>query len=195
MRHPPAASLAGERGSRGVASPTMPKGEEERRERVRMLAGENRRRRHRPALLREIAAATGTEPSLDDFLALAATERLEEVLPARTKHHQVFHRIWGDRLAGEVARTLRELADRLHEAEAFLLWRDPPEAVRVPVDAMLQHAAEHLSPRSDLTLISGDGESGLVITWDHMSHADEYSLVSWGSFAFDLTQRPAGDAA
>ncbi len=153
-----------------------------------MLAAENRRRRHRPALLREIAAATGTEPSLDDFLALTATERLREAVVDQAKYHQVSHRIWGDRLAGEVARTLVELADRLDEAEAYLLWRDPPEAVLVTVGAMLRHTAEHLSPQSDLTLISGDAQSGLVVAWDHMSYADEYSLLTWGGFASDLTQ-------
>ncbi len=142
-------------------------------------------------LLREIAAATGTEPSLDDFLALAATERLRWSLEDQAQYHQVHHRIWGDRLAGEVARTLAELADRLDDAEAYLLWRDPPEAVLVPVGAMLRHTAAHLSPGSDLTLISGDTKSGLVVTWDHLSHADQYSLLTWGSFAFDLTQSRA----
>jgi hypothetical protein len=40
----------------------------------------------------------------------------------------------------------------------------------------------------DLTLVSGDAKSGLVVTWDHTSYADEYSLLTWGSFAFDLSQ-------
>lgn len=163
-------------------------GSDEQNERLRMLAVENRRRHHRPALLSEIEAATGTEPPLDDFLALTATERLREAVVDQAKYHQVSHRIWGDRLAGEVARTLVELADRLDEAEAYLLWRDPPEAVLVPVGAMLRHTSERLSAQSGLTLISGDAKSGLVLTWDHLSYADEYSLLTWGRFAFDLTQ-------
>ena len=54
---------------------------------------------------------------------------------------------------------------------------------------MLRGTAEGLSRKSDLALISGDARSGLVLTWDHLSYADEYSLMSWGSFAFDLTGR------
>jgi hypothetical protein len=164
--------------------------DDERKERLRMLAAENKRRRHRPALIAAIAAATGMEPSLDDFLSLTATEKLREAVLDHGKHHEVFHRIWGDRLAGEVARTLVELADRLDQAEAYLLWRNPPEAVLVPVGPILRHTAENLTNQSDLTLITGDADSGLWLTWDHMARSDEYSLISWGNFAFDLTELP-----
>jgi len=37
-----------------------------------MLATENRRRRERPAVVRDLAERLGFEPSLDDFLALDA---------------------------------------------------------------------------------------------------------------------------
>lgn len=152
-----------------------------------MLVIENKRRRHRPQLLHELAAVLGEEPSLDDFLALEATQQLHQAVHDQKKYHLVWHRIWGDRLIGEVAATLRGLADVLRNAEAYLLWRDPPEAIRVPVSPVLHHTADHLSPQSDLMLIAVDRKSGLVLTWDHLAYADEYSLLTWGEFASDLT--------
>jgi hypothetical protein len=162
----------------------------DRRERLRMLVAENRRRRTRPGLIRELAGATGEEPSSDDFLALEVAEQLWQAVGDLARYHLVWHRIWGDRLSHEVARTLRDLADRVEGVEAYLLWRDPPEAVRVPLPPVLRHAADHLSRQSDLTLVSADGKSGLVLTWDHLAYADEYSLVTWGELAFDLTDSP-----
>ena len=44
----------------------------DREARLRMLATENRRRRERPAVVRDLAERLGFEPSLDDFLALDA---------------------------------------------------------------------------------------------------------------------------
>lgn len=61
-------SLSAESSVVGVASATVADRGDERKERLRMLAAENTRRRHRPALIGEIAAATGVEPSLDDVL-------------------------------------------------------------------------------------------------------------------------------
>lgn len=162
----------------------------DRHERLRMLVVENQRRRHRPQRLRELAAATGVKPSPDDFLALPATQQLWQAVRDRPRYHLVWHRIWGDRLSGEVAKTLRDMADQLEGVEAYLLWPDPPEAVLVRVSPLLRHIAEHLSPQSDLTLATGDAKSGLVLAWDHLAYADEYSLVTWGELAFDLTVSP-----
>jgi hypothetical protein len=85
----------------------------DRHERLRMLVVENRRRRHRPKRLRELAAATGVKPSPDDFLVLPATQQLWRAVRDRPRHRLVWHRICGDRLSGEVAKTLRDMADRL----------------------------------------------------------------------------------
>ena len=137
-------------------------------------------------MLEELAAVIGREPSLDDVLSLEAAEALQAAVVAQGRFHLVSHRIWGTRLAGEVAVTLRAVSDRLDGAEAYLLQRDPLEAVLVPASAVLRHAAAHLSERSDVTLVSADAESGLVLAWDHSAYADEYSLMTWGGFAFDL---------
>lgn len=152
-----------------------------------MLATENRRRLERPAVVRDLAERLGFEPSLDDFLALDAAEALSRDIEEQARYHLVWHRIWGDRLAGEVASTIRALADRLDGLDAYILLRDPPEAVRVPVAAILRHEADRLSHKTDLVLITSDHASGLVLTWDHLSHADEYSLWTWGVFALDLS--------
>ena len=152
-----------------------------------MLATENQRRRRRPAVVRELAERLGYEPSRDDFLALEATEELGRAIEEQAQYHLVWHRIWGDRLAGEVAATVRALADRLGSMNAYLLTRDPPEAICVPAAAMLRSEADRLSRRTDLVLITGDQASGLQLTWDHLSHADEYSLCTWGVFALDLS--------
>ena len=120
---------------------------------------------------------------------MQAAERLWLVVEDQAKFHLVWHRLWGDRLAGEASRTLREIAGKLETGiDAYLLWSNPPEAVRVPVAPLLRHTAEHLSPQTYLTLVSGDTESGLVLGWDHLADADEYSLLTWGDFAFDLTR-------
>jgi hypothetical protein len=160
--------------------------EGERRERLRMLVDENARRRHRPKLLEELAGTIGREPSLDDFLSLQAAEVLQSAVIDQARFHLVTHRIWGDRLAGEGAVTLRAIGDRLRDDEAYLLLRDPMEAVLVPVSAVLRHTAAHLSQRSGVTLVTAEADSGLVLTWDHLAYADEYSLLTWGRFAFDL---------
>jgi hypothetical protein len=120
------------------------------------------------------------------MLELRRPAHIGQTPPPQAKYHLVWHRIWGDRLAREVARTLRELAARLDGTDAYLLFRNPLEAVRVPVTPVLRHEADDLSRRTDLTLISGDRKSGLVLTWDHLSYADEYSLLTWGDFALDL---------
>lgn len=113
--------------------------------------------------------------------------RLSRRLSSRRRVSTSFsHRIWGARPAGEVAVTLRAVSDRLDGAETYLLHRDPLEAVLVPVSAVLRHAAAHLSERSDVTLVSAEAESGLVLAWDHLAYAAEYSLMTWGGFAFDL---------
>lgn len=159
----------------------------DRHERLRTLLAENYRRRHRPELVRDLAAALGAEPAPDDFLDLTATEALWEGVASQAKYHAVWHRIWGDRLAGEVARTLRDLADRLEGIDAYLLRRNPPEAVRAPVSPLLRNEADHVSRRTDLTLVTADAASGLVLGWDHLPYADEYSLLAWGELAFALT--------
>lgn len=151
-----------------------------------MLVRENARRRRRPELLEELAAVIGREPCVDDVLSLQAAEALQAAVVAQARFHLVSHRIWGTRLTGEVAVTLRAVSDRLDGAEAYLLQRDPLEAVLVPVGPVLRDAAAHLSERSDLTLVSAEAESGLVLGWDHLAYADEYSLMTWGGFAFDL---------
>jgi len=153
-----------------------------------MLATENKRRQVRPLRLLEVAAATGVEPSLDDVLALEATAGLWQAVRGQANYHLVWHRTWGDRLAGEAARVLRELADRLGESEAYMFWEHPPEAIRVPVAAVLRHAAEQLSHQSYLTLVAADATSGLVLGWDHLPSADEYSLNTWGDLAVDLSR-------
>jgi hypothetical protein len=56
------------------------------------------------------------------------------------------------------------------------------------VPAVLRYEAEHLSPRTYTTLVSVDKASAIVLEWDHMAHADEYSLTTWGHFARDLTE-------
>jgi hypothetical protein len=163
---------------------------DDRRERLRMLATENLRRRERPRRVQELAEATGRDVSLDDVLALQAAEQLWEAVRDQAKYHSVWHRIWGERLAGEAARTLREIADEMADApDAFALWNSPPEAVRAPVAPLLRWTADHLSEQTDLTLVSADAKSGLVLTWEHTGHADEYTLITWGTFAFDVTQQ------
>jgi hypothetical protein len=159
----------------------------DRHERLRTLLAENQRRRHRPQMVRDLAAAIEDAPSPDDFLGLSATEALWKGVESQVKFHAVWHRIWGDRLSGEVADTLRDLADRLEGIDAYLLQRNPPEAVRVPVPPLLRHAAAHVSPQTDLTLVTEAAASGLVLGWDHLAYADEYSLLAWGELAFDLT--------
>jgi hypothetical protein len=154
-----------------------------------MLATENRRRQQRPQRLLALAETTGREASLDDILALQATQNLWQAVRDNAHCHLVWHRVWGDRLAGEAARTLREIADHLgRDAEAYVLWDNPPEAVRTLVAPLLRHEADHLSHQTRATLVSADAKSGLVLGWDHLSYADEYSLITWGDLAFDLTE-------
>ena len=57
----------------------------------------------------------------------------------------------------------------------------------LPVRPVLDHAALHLSRASDVTLVSAEADAGLTLTWDHLVNADEYSLLTWGRFAFDLS--------
>src|SRR5688572_638274 len=102
------------------------------------LLGENRRRR-RPEVADRVAAMVGRPPSGDDFLPTDAVAALEQAAHEQWRCHNVWHRIFGDRLRGELARTLRELAAALDGAEAFLLSGAPVEAVRVPVATVLRH--------------------------------------------------------
>jgi len=57
-----------------------------------------------------------------------------------------------------------------------------------PVAPLLRHEADHLSHQTRATLVSADAKSGLVLGWDHLSYADEYSLITWGDLAFDPTE-------
>jgi hypothetical protein len=158
-------------------------------DRLTMLVRENARRRHRPKLQEDLAAVIGREPSLDEFLSLAAADRLHAAVVEQGRYHLVTHRVWGDRLGAEAAMTLRTIAQRLDGEEAYLLlWKPTTEAVLVPVRPVLEHAALNLSRASDVTLVSPDAEAGLTLTWDHLVDADEYSLRTWGRFAFDLSE-------
>jgi hypothetical protein len=157
-------------------------------DRLTLLVRENARRRHRPRLQEELAAIIGRKPSLDDFLSLEAADRLHAVVDEQSKYHLVTHRIWGDRFASEAATALRTIAHRLDSEEGYLMLQEPTtEAVLVPVRPVLDHAALHLSHTSDVTLVSADADAGLTLTWDHLGNADEYSLLTWGRFAFDLS--------
>jgi hypothetical protein len=152
-----------------------------------MLLSENARRQHRPKLMKELEAVLDTKPARDDFLSLEGAEALQAAVVDQARYHLVFHRIWGDRLAGEVTMALRTLGDRLEGDHAYVILCDPLEAVRIPVGPLLRHTAAHLSRDTDVTLVTGEADSGLVLTWDHLPNADEYSLLTWGRFAFDLS--------
>jgi len=58
-----------------------------------MLATENRRRRERAAVVRDLAERLGCEPSLDDVLALDAAEALSRVVEEQARYHLVWHRV------------------------------------------------------------------------------------------------------
>ena len=153
-----------------------------------MLVRENARRRQWPKLLEKLAGMIGYEPSIDDVLSLHAAESLQKAVLDRGQYHLVAHRIWGDQFAGEAARTLGEIGDRLRDHKAYLLLRYPVEAVLVPVGAVLSHTALHLPQARNLTLVTAEAQDGLVLGWDHLADADEYSLLTWGRFAFDITE-------
>ena len=150
--------------------------------------------------MQRLVAALGAEPSPEAFLPVQEADTLWQAVDSELERPSTsrWHRVWGDRLAGEVAATLRGLADHLGVATAYLLVDGASahaqartsgrEAVHVPIAAILRHEAANVSPRSDLRLISADERSGLVLGWDHLGgYADEYSLQTWGAFAVDIT--------
>jgi hypothetical protein len=162
---------------------------DERQERLQMLTLENKRRQMRPQRLAAAATASGSDPTLDDILSLPAASELLNAVRDQAKYHDVWHRIWGDRLAGEVSRTLSELADQLDgETVAYMLWDQPPEAIRVNVVPVLRDTGANLSKQTYLTLVGDEGRSGLVLGWDHLENSNEYSLNTWGMFAVELAR-------
>ncbi len=142
----------------------------------------------------ELGAVLGFAVGRDEAVTKEAVQAALEAVSAQDKFHLVWHRVWGVRLRSEVIETTARLADLLEGKRAMLVWgHSPPVGFLIPVAAALRSLPEHIGPPSgevgpggtvsDLVLVAEDGESGLRLEYNHHGNADEYELLSWGSYA------------
>lgn len=167
---------------------------QQRRERLNELLAQRRY----SATLDETAAQIGTllgiEVDPDDALTKEAVAAAQAAMLAQQRYHRVWHRVWGVRLRDEMIETTGRLATILAGERAALVWgHSPPVGFVVPVATTLRMIPARLGPRegeigpggigSDLLLVTDDGESGLLLEYNHLSDADEYEMRTWGRYA------------
>lgn len=84
---------------------------------------------------------------------------------------------------------MRRLAELIGDEPVTLIWGSSGSAAfAVSPQAALHKLVDCVGPDDsnagcDLTLVAGDGRSGLVLTYRHRADVDEYELRSWGQFA------------
>lgn len=134
-------------------------------------------------------AGRGLPVGPDEFLSLEARDAAMASVAAQRRLHLVWHRIWGVQLRGEMQSTVRRLGELIADDPVTLVWGSAAFAVspREALDALVDDIGPDDSHAScDLMLVAGDGLSGLVLTYRHLTDADEYELRSWGQFAIAL---------
>ena len=142
----------------------------------------------------EQLAELGVPVRRDDAVAKEAVSAALDAVKQQDSFHLVWHRVWGVRLRSEVLETTARLASLLEGEQAVLVWgHSPPVGFLVSVAAVLRSLPQHIGPEpgdvgpggigSDIVLVAEEGQSGLLLEYNHHAHADEYELRSWGRYA------------
>jgi hypothetical protein len=155
----------------------------------------NKRERERPQVLAELQTTVSADVEESDFVSAEESHELHEKAVERLKGFRVWHRVWGECLRGEVAATLRAIAQRLPDEEALMMTR--AGFVRVPSRNALEYLAREVESKppasnylrqEDLVLISREADDGLALGYWHPDNGYEYELDAWGRYAFDLAK-------
>jgi hypothetical protein len=177
--------LCPQSGSRAIYAARVANEREQRRARLHERLRDQRAKRTRPEVLAHLLEVIGYSPSLDDFLAVEATERLIACSEPWWRAHDVQRRTWSNDLEREMHGVLVDLADDPPVTTSYWLpreWRIVG-AVLVPVEPIVREAVRSFTSGSDdLWLLTHDGDSGLRLSWDHLPDRDEFELVTWGAW-------------